>query len=113
MAEFYTKTKKTNTDYFDRYSKCEILKGKDGEILLETREIKDVGLTANDIYHTVQAHEERRLDIIAHTYYKNPMLWWVIAQANDIYDPLKSPKSGDILRIPSVNALYGENGVLM
>lgn len=114
MSEFYEITKNKSRIRSDRYKNCEILTDKDsGEMLLSTREILDIQARPDDIYHRVQAHEVCRLDTLAHIYYKNPLLWWVIAQANDIYDPMKVYDSGTILRIPNIETLYGNNGILL
>lgn len=114
MSEFYVETKQKNDDRTDRYRPCKILRDKDtGDILLETRDVKDIQFNINDIYHTVEANEECRLDIISNIYYGNPLLWWVIAQANGIYDPLRKPLSGETVRIPHVVSLYGNDGLLL
>lgn len=114
MREFYTETKRKLPDQYDRYKNCSILKDiTTGDTLLSTRYTDKIALSDKDSYHTVQANEEGRLDLLANIYYKNPLLWWVIAQANDIYDPISKPVSGDILRIPSMITLYETGGVLL
>lgn len=80
---------------------------------LETWERKEIPARPDDFYHTVQPHEEFRLDKLAFDYYKNATLWWVIAQSNDISNPMEYPKTGDIVRIPSINTLYGNGGLLL
>ena len=69
--------------------------------------------TQTDIYHRIKAHEVNRLDLIAYNYYKNPMLWWVIAQANEIYDPFVPMRVGSLIRIPSIESLYGNQGMML
>jgi hypothetical protein len=114
VSEFYIEVNQRNDDRSDRYRKCKILRDKEtNEVLLETRDIKAIPLHANDIYHTVEAHQKCRLDILANIYYGNPLMWWVIAQANNIHDPLKGPLSGDTVRIPSLVSLYGNDGLLL
>ena len=115
MSEFYEIVKNTSRHHrSDRYRNCDILKDKDtGEFLLSTREDLEIYPRPDDIYHRVQTNEICRLDTLAHQYYRNPLLWWIIAQANDIYDPLKTYEPGTILRIPSLESLYGNNGVLL
>lgn len=110
----YLESRNNSKSYSDRYKNCKVLEDIDtGEVLLSTREIIDIPKNPNDIYHRVQSHEVHRLDIIAAMYYKNPLLWWVIAQANDIYDPLVAIEPGTILRIPDIETLYGNNGILL
>lgn len=114
MSEFYSETKQKNRDASDRYKNCTILKDNDsGEVLISTRDIEDIPLNVLDIYHTVTIQEECRLDIIADKFYNNPLMWWVLAQANNIYDPLSKPLSGDIIRIPNISTLYSSGGVLL
>lgn len=114
MGEFYSSEDRKRVNQFDRYKNCKILTDlTTHDLLLETRDIQDIDLNVRDIYHTVQSNEERRLDLISYIYYGNPLLWWIIAQANDIYDPLTNPKSGDIVRIPSLTGLYDANGILL
>lgn len=113
MAEFYKETDRKNVKPFDRYKNCKILTDStNDEILLSTRDIKEIKLNTDDIYHTVKPNEVCRLDIIAYTYYGNPLLWWVLAQANDIYDPFIEPEVGTVIRVPSLVKMYDHDGVL-
>lgn len=115
MSEFYIEVNKIRKkDRTDRYKDCMMLKDVDtGEVLLSTREIKEIPVRSSDRYHRVMSHEGERLDLIAHEYYKNPLLWWVLAQANNIYNPLENIAPGTLLRIPSLESLYGNNGILL
>lgn len=110
---FYKETRRTDKKNYDRYRDCNVLQSEDGTRFLATRDIIDIPISREDIYHTVQANEEYRLDIIAYQYYKNPLLWWVLAQANNIYDTINHPVSGDVIRIPSLYTLYGTRGILL
>ncbi len=51
-----------------------------------------------DIYHPVASND--RIDSIAKLYYGDHRLWWVIAQANDMDDPISGLHIGLTLRIP-------------
>lgn len=66
---------------------------------------------ANEIYHIVEPTEEGRLDMISTIYYGMPDLYWVIANANNIIDPL-TVISGTVLLIPDISTLYSPGGVL-
>lgn len=113
MSSFYDELPTKNRDRSDRYRNCKLLKDKEtGESLLSTREIKDIVEDRTDIFHTVDASEVYRLDLIAYKYYHNTLFWWVIAQANNIRDPFKGIAPGTLLRIPSMVSLYGNNGFL-
>lgn len=112
--EFYKEIRNPSKSYTDRYKNCKLLEDLDtGEILLSTREIKRIPERPTDLYHRVKSHEKTRLDILAHTYYKNPLLWWVIAQANDIYNPFLTLDPGTLIRVPGLESLYGNNGILL
>lgn len=63
----------------------------------------------SDQYITVNIATENRLDVIACRYYKSPIMWWVIALANDIIDPLGEIPAGTVLRIPSLTSVYETN----
>ena len=114
MGEFYKSEDRKKPSPFDRYKNCKILTDLEtGDRLLESRDIRKINLNVDDYYHTVQPHEECRLDLIAYKYYGNPLLWWAIAQANDIYDPLTRPLSNEIVRIPSLVKMYDNEGLLL
>lgn len=114
MSEYYIKKNNNSINRFDRYRTCDILKDIDtGASLLSTREINAIPESNTDKFHVVKSHEVTRLDLIAHTYYNNALMWWVIAQANDIYDPISEIPIGTTLRIPSLEVLYGNRGILL
>ncbi len=52
-----------------------------------------------DSYHVVSEADSKRIDLIAWKYYRDVRLWWVIAEFNDINNPLEIP-TGTTLRIP-------------
>lgn len=52
-----------------------------------------------DVSYTVQTGD--RIDRIAATYYGNPVLWWVLAVANDLELLPTDLTAGDTIRIPS------------
>ena len=112
--EFYKEIRNSSKDNTDRYKNCKILEDVEtGELLLATRERVEIPVKSTDTYHRIKSHEINRLDKLAHQYYRNPLLWWVIAQANDIYDPMSPIEIGTLLRIPSIETLYGTNGMLL
>lgn len=113
-GEYYKEIRNDSKNTTDRYRNCKILEDiETGNVLLSTREIVDIPVRNNDIYHRVKSHEVSRLDVIAHIYYKNPLLWWVIAQANEIYDPMHVLEPGTLIRVPCIETLYGNNGILL
>ena len=57
-----------------------------------------------DVYHTVESGQEGKLDWISYIYYGTPYLWWLIARANKILNPLRI-EAGRRLRIPAFPVL--------
>ena len=53
-----------------------------------------------DLFHTVTDADSKRIDLIAWKYYRDVSLWWVIAEFNNIFNPLEIP-TGTTLRIPA------------
>lgn len=64
-----------------------------------------------DFLFTVPVGGLYRLDLLSQQFYGVPDLWWVIARANAIIDPLLGPALGQIIRIPTKARLATE-GVL-
>lgn len=80
----------TSTDnVFNRY---------DGKRVYRTTRYPKIPASLNDVY--IIANETDYLDSLAYKFYKDPTLWWVIAQANKIGATLKAP-TGKQLRIPT------------
>jgi hypothetical protein len=77
----------------------------------ELPSIISIPTTEKDSYYNVGVKSLNRLDLIAHMFYKNSKLWWVIAEANNIIDPYDIPV-GVTLTIPDTSSLYGFGGVL-
>lgn len=65
----------------------------------------------DDKYFSVVEPYVDRIDLISHKFYNESKLWWVIAKANNITNPLEVPKDS-ILRIPAVSTLFGAGGVI-
>lgn len=62
---------------------------------LETRE-----------FYRVDASTENRVDLISLKYYGNYDLGWLIAEHNDILDPIEGFKIGMTIRIPALDEYY-------
>jgi len=52
-----------------------------------------------DAEHYVTSSD--RIDSLAKKYYGDSRLWWIIAEANDLEDPVSALYMGRVLRIPS------------
>lgn len=83
-----------------RYDKSiNIKKRWDGKRYFGTRLYPNIPINPSDIY--VVTNETDTLDNLAFKYYKNPSLWWIIAQANNIGKGKLSVPVGLQLRIPT------------
>lgn len=99
-----------NPNVDSRYQYCKSKLTNQSTLYLSNHSISEIPSAEDDGYHIVELHEENRLDILANLYYQNATLYWVIAKANQIKNPLSVP-AGCILRIPSKNTLWSYNGV--
>lgn len=81
-----------------RYSNNKIQKLKDGREVFRTKIYPNIPLRDNDIYAVTQTGD--RLDTLAHQFYGDASLWWIIATANNIHDAPFAVNDGTILRIP-------------
>jgi nucleoid-associated protein YgaU len=60
--------------------------------------------TGDSIY-TVTLPAANRLDKISNFFYNTPLLWWAIAQVNNLVDPFLDIPVGTQLRIPQRSRL--------
>lgn len=66
---------------------------------------------ASDRTITVTTGMGSRLDLLANSLYRLPYLWWVLAQVNNIPDPLTGIPDGTVIRVPLLQRLASE-GIL-
>ena len=83
-----------------------------GEAYQETYDKIEIPISESDSYCEIDPSNEDRLDLVSHAYYGTPLLWWVIAEASNILNPLDVPV-GTVVRIPSKASLYGIGGVML
>ena len=93
-----------------RYWNCTAYKN-DTNIYLSIPEYLEVPISQDDAYFMVPPKYVDRIDLISAKFYENVILWWVIAKANNLSNPLSIPQD-TILRIPAKSTLYGENGLI-
>ena len=105
---FYSKPR--NYEHTSRYGKYRQIV-EDHVARVETFNQTFVDKSDRDRFHTVATEQENRLDIIANIYYNDPSMWWVVALANDLVDPMVV-KPGSVLRIPPIISLYNLGGAL-
>lgn len=80
---------------------CDLNEDQQGDTLYQywsAFEAPSIPGADNDIYHPVASQD--RIDSLAKSYYGDQRLWWVIAQANDLDDPISGLHIGVTLRIP-------------
>ena len=83
-----------------RYSTIQTNITARGRRFKETTKYPDIPLSYNDIY--VYTDEGDRFDILAQSYYKDPILWWIISIANPQLTQMSMfPPLGVQIRIPT------------
>lgn len=81
-----------------RYTNNQIQQLKDGRNVFRTKIYPNIPLSDSDIYAVTQTGD--RLDTLAHQFFGDASLWWIIATANNIHDAPFAIADGSILRIP-------------
>lgn len=71
----------------------------DGIEFFDTVDFPAVERQTDDIEYVVSSTD--RIDTLAANFYGDPVLWWVIAVANDMEDLPGALNQGDVLRIPA------------
>ena len=82
-----------------RYQYTKIKKNKFGEQVYKSTLYPHIKKNEDDLY--IRTVDGDRLDNLANKYYKNPNLWWVIAQANHIGKGTLVIEPGLQIRIPT------------
>lgn len=67
-----------------------------------TRQLINLKPHKSDNFHIVTERDSKRIDLIAWKHYQDVRLWWIIAEINNILNPLEIPV-GTTLRIPAYN----------
>lgn len=70
-----------------------------------TSRLNGMSLETRD-FHRIDAVTEDRPDLISLKYYGNYHLGWLIAEHNNILDPVEGFKINTVLRIPSLDEYY-------
>lgn len=104
----------TKKEFKTRYDSKVRLRLNDNKLVI--RNLKSPDLKANqserDIIHTVTLDERERPDLVALNFYGDARLYWVILGANGLRERSQL-KEGLVVRIPSMNALYGSDGLIV
>ena len=80
-----------------RYSDTSLY-NRDGVNIFERRELRDFSTQDSTKHIVIQSDA---LSTLAHLYYGDAQLWWVILEANPQYSTVFDINVGDILVIPS------------
>jgi hypothetical protein len=81
-----------------RYYNNKTKKTTDGRTVYKSIIYPNIPLRDDDVYVATETGD--RLDTLAHQYYKDSSLWWIIASANNIHNAPIGLTEGTILRIP-------------
>lgn len=87
---------------YSRYRRAFEVPGDRGVWLSPSKVIVDTSPRQDDTFHTVVDGD--RLDLLAHRYFGDARLWWVIAEYNDLTWMLDLT-TGTELRLPSYEHL--------
>lgn len=92
-----------------RYKHTSIYKNPDdNQYYYDIWTIPQIDEQPQDTYYTLKVTENLRLDKIAQIIYGNYLLWWIIAVANNIVDPLTELSTGQVIRIPFLPYIYSK-----
>lgn len=83
----------------NRYDKIEILKTDNGKRYRKTVRYPEMPRTSRDTY--IISIQGDRLDNLAHKYYNDSRLWWILARANNLGKGDLAVPIGIQLRIPA------------
>ena len=82
----------------DRYRHSKTIIKKDNKRIYGQTLYPPIIPKASDLYIRIQ--DGQRLDTLANTYYGDPSMWWIIAQANSITGGTLFVPPGKQIRIP-------------
>ena len=83
---------------YNRYKSAVVTTDKLGKRFYGTIIYPTIPKSSSDIY--IMARKGDRLDLLANSYYNDPTLWWVIAQANHLGKGTLSISEPQRIRIP-------------
>lgn len=76
-----------------------------GDVGVEWWERGVISQDVSDIIYTVEKIYEGRIDLLSSAFFNNSAYWWVIAQLNNIIDPMTEIIEGRVLVIPTTERL--------
>jgi hypothetical protein len=81
-----------------RYRNNETKKIGDGRKVYRPKIYPNIPFRDDDVYVATELGD--RLDTLAHDFYEDSTLWWIIASANNIHGAKMGVEPGTVLRIP-------------
>lgn len=60
----------------------------------------------SDIAYVIENFYEGRLDLISAVFYDEPRWWWVLAQYNNMTDPISETTAGRVIYVPAKERLH-------
>jgi hypothetical protein len=81
-----------------RYRNNDLKQTIDGRLVFQSKIYPNIPASDDDIFVATETGD--RFDTLAHQFYNNSTLWWIIACANNIHNASIGFKEGTILRIP-------------
>ncbi len=104
MANFIEDTNLSQTSFvtpLSRYVKSPIVRyGDDKALTFKIYKRPKKLLSTNDLFTVIQPQYQYRPDLLANKVYNDPEFWWVIMEANDIFD-IFDFKAGVNIRLPA------------
>lgn len=76
-----------------------------GVVFWDTVVLPDIPEQVDDIVYRVRDID--RIDLLANRFYGDPVLWWVIAEANDFEILPTDFNTADVIRIPAPRYILG------
>jgi len=77
----------------------------DGVVFWDTVVLPDLPVQSDDIQYRVR--DTDRIDLLAQRFYGDPVLWWVIAAANEFEIIPTDFNSAEVIRIPAPRFVLG------
>lgn len=96
---------------YDRSNFYQLGEDSEGDRVLDVLAADWQGFRDNlilDVNHTVNQEEENDLPLISFKLYGDPSLWWILAQLNNIVNPLSDVTIGRDLLVPTKESVDRE-----
>jgi len=81
-----------------RYQNNKTKRSFEGKLVYRPKINPDIPLRSDDVYVATEMGD--RMDTLAHQFYQDSTLWWIIAAANNIRGANMAVPPGTVLRVP-------------